>query len=101
MAFWVDPGSGVNRRPDLTHPCRARESPRTLPLWHVSRISRNWDGSVLAAHGGSVPDADQHIEYYVEHAVVQGYDDGYYHPEYVVTRDQMAVYVARAFQLPM
>jgi hypothetical protein len=33
--------------------------------------------------------------------VVQGYDDGYYHPEVMVTRDQMAVYVARAFDLPM
>jgi uncharacterized protein YdaL/oxalate decarboxylase/phosphoglucose isomerase-like protein (cupin superfamily) len=40
-----------------------------------------------------------HIEYCVENGVVQGYEDGYYHPEYVVTRDQMAVYVARAFGL--
>jgi hypothetical protein len=40
-----------------------------------------------------------HIEYCVEHGVVQGYEDGYYHPEIVVTRDQMAVYVARAFGL--
>jgi hypothetical protein len=49
-----------------------------------------------------VPDnfwAYRHIEYCVEHGVVQGYDDGYYHPEITVTRDQMAVYVARAFQL--
>ena len=45
--------------------------------------------------------AYKHIEYCVEHGVVDGYDDGLYHPEYVVTRDQMAVYVARAFQLPM
>ena len=29
------------------------------------------------------------------------YPDGDYHPEYVCTRDQMAVYVARAFKLPM
>ena len=43
----------------------------------------------------------KHIEYCVEHSVVQGYDDGLYHPEIVVTRDQMAVYVARAFQLPL
>jgi hypothetical protein len=28
--------------------------------------------------------------------VVQGYPNGYYRPEYVVTRDQMAVFVARA-----
>jgi hypothetical protein len=40
-----------------------------------------------------------HIEYCVENGVVQGYPDGYYHPEYVVTRDQMAVYIARAFGL--
>ncbi len=40
-----------------------------------------------------------HIEYCVENGVVQGYEDGYYHPEIVVTRDQMAVYVARAFGL--
>jgi Tol biopolymer transport system component len=33
--------------------------------------------------------------------VVYGHDDGYYHPEVIVTRDQMAVYVARAFELPM
>ncbi len=41
----------------------------------------------------------RHIEYCVEHDVVSGYDDGCYHPEIVVTRDQMAVYVARAFGL--
>jgi len=41
----------------------------------------------------------RHIEYCVEQGVVNGYDDGYYHPETVVTRDQMAVYVARAFGL--
>jgi hypothetical protein len=40
-----------------------------------------------------------HIEHCVENGVVQGYEDGYYHPDYVVTRDQMAVYVARAFGL--
>jgi len=35
----------------------------------------------------------------VEHGVVQGYDDGNYYPANIVTRDQMAVYVARAFGL--
>ncbi|NIN09780.1 MAG: hypothetical protein GTN78_13125, partial [Gemmatimonadales bacterium] len=43
----------------------------------------------------------RHIEYCAEHGVVQGYDDGHYHPECVVTRDQMAVYIARAFELAM
>jgi hypothetical protein len=37
-----------------------------------------------------------YVEYAVSQNVVTGYDDGYYHPENVVTRDQMAVYVARA-----
>jgi hypothetical protein len=37
----------------------------------------------------------------VTHGVVNGYPDGTYHPERQVTRDQMAVYVARAFVLTM
>jgi hypothetical protein len=41
-----------------------------------------------------------HTEYCVENGVVQGYDDGLYHPERVVTRGQMAAYVCRAFGLP-
>ena len=43
--------------------------------------------------------AYKHIEYCVEDGVVQGYPDGRYYPSNVVTRDQMAVYVARAFGL--
>ena len=45
--------------------------------------------------------AYRHIEYCVEHGVVQGYGDGYYYPQNPVTRDQMAVYIARAFSLPI
>lgn len=50
------------------------------------------------------PDTDsawcwKYIEYLVEHGVVRGYDDGRYHPEYTCSRDQMAVYVTRAFEL--
>jgi hypothetical protein len=40
-----------------------------------------------------------HIEYCVENDVVSGYDDGNYYPDTIVTRDQMAVYIARAFGL--
>jgi hypothetical protein len=40
-----------------------------------------------------------YIEYLRQRGVVSGYPDGLYHPEIVVTRDQMAVYVARAFSL--
>ena len=42
-----------------------------------------------------------HVEYCVENGVVQGYQDGLYHPDEVVTRAQMAVYVARAFDLTL
>jgi PKD repeat protein len=45
--------------------------------------------------------AYKHIEYCVENGVVQGYDDGLYCPDRDVTRDQMAVYIARAFGLAM
>jgi len=37
----------------------------------------------------------------VANDVVHGYDDGYYRPQVTVTRDQMAVYVQRAFELLM
>jgi hypothetical protein len=45
--------------------------------------------------------AYKQVEYCVGQDVVKGYDDGLYHPDYPCTRDQMAVYVARAFQLPV
>jgi len=41
--------------------------------------------------------AFRHVEYIRAAEVTQGYDDGLYHPESIVTRDQMAAYVARAF----
>ncbi len=40
-----------------------------------------------------------YVEYCVEHGIVSGYPDGTYRPATVVTREQMAVYVARAFGL--
>jgi len=46
--------------------------------------------------------AYKYIEYIAQPsvAVTQGYDDGTYRPDLIVTRDQMAVYVQRAFDLP-
>jgi hypothetical protein len=41
------------------------------------------------------------VEACMENGVVQGYEDGLYRPGAAVTRDQMAVYVARAFELAM
>jgi hypothetical protein len=43
----------------------------------------------------------KYVEYCATEGIVQGYPDGNYHPEREVTRDQMAVYVARAFDLPL
>jgi PKD repeat protein len=43
----------------------------------------------------------RHIEYLAENQVVSGYPDGSYQPAATVTRDQMAVYIARAFDLPL
>jgi len=42
----------------------------------------------------------KHVEYTVSKGVVGGYPDGNYHPEVTVSRDQMAVFIARAFELP-
>lgn len=43
--------------------------------------------------------AYKYVEYCADQGVVSGYPDGLYRPQRVVTRDQMAVYVARAFDL--
>ena len=41
----------------------------------------------------------KHIEYIKSQGIVGGYPDGRYHPEGLCTRDQMAVFIARAFEL--
>lgn len=45
--------------------------------------------------------AYKHVEYIKSRGIAAGYPDGLYHPESICTRDQMAVYVARAFALPV
>ncbi|NIR02561.1 MAG: hypothetical protein GTN78_20570, partial [Gemmatimonadales bacterium] len=45
--------------------------------------------------------AHRYVEYCAEQGVAGGYGDGLYHPEWQVARDQMAVYIARAFGLTM
>jgi Tol biopolymer transport system component len=41
----------------------------------------------------------KYVQYLAKEGVVNGYSDGCYHPDYKVTRDQMAVFIARAFEL--
>jgi len=49
----------------------------------------------------------KHVEYLAEHAIVEGYPDYFgtglnaYLPLNVVDRGQMAVYIKRAFELPL
>ncbi len=43
--------------------------------------------------------AYRHIAYGHDQAIVNGYSDGTYHPEWMVTRAQMAVFLARIFHL--
>ena len=45
--------------------------------------------------------AYKHIEYIAGEGIAGGYEDQLYHPEYVCSRDQMAVYIFRAFELPL
>ncbi len=61
--------------------------------------------SYLPPTAASFPDVGtdawnyKHVEYIKEHGVTGGYPDGLYHPETTCTRDQMAVYLARAMGL--
>jgi len=41
----------------------------------------------------------KHVEFIASRAIAAGYPDGLYHPEYACARDQMAVYISRAFGL--
>jgi len=74
----------------------------------VSRAMAGGDANVPPDPDGTpfFPDvpatywAYRHIEYCHDHGVVSGYEDGY-HPSESVTRAQMAVYIARAFDLAL
>ena len=76
-------------------------------------VARSLVGGITVPSGPAegtfedVPDYDpgpahwayDEIEYCVARSVVAGYDPTHYRPDEAVTRDQMAVYVARAFAL--
>lgn len=82
------------------------------PEWAVDRAQMAvYISRALAGGDGAVPDftgdpsfadvdaahwALKYVEYAFGEAVVGGYGDGNYHPEYEVDRGQMAVFIARA-----
>jgi len=73
----------------------------------VARAMAGGDSGVPAGPAlASFPDvptafwAFRYVEYLWNHDVISGYPDGTYQPTLGVTRDQMAVYVQRAFHLP-
>ena len=81
---------------------------------YIPSDPRNFPDVPNTGYGDSGADpywAYRYIEYCVEHGVVQGYEYPdpdtpgeimyLYEPTWPVTRDQMAVYIARAFDLPI
>jgi hypothetical protein len=47
------------------------------------------------------PECYKYVEFLAQAGIVKGYPDHRYRPELTCTRDQIAVYVARAFELTM
>ena len=89
--------------------------------YHPQELVDRWQMAVfisraLAGSDAAVPEATQQVSFpdvglgywgrkYIEYVrlqgVVTGYPDGLYHPERICTRDQMAVFLQRAFGLPL
>jgi PKD repeat protein len=93
------PGEKVNRGQMAAYVARAIYSPRgippdDLPGYAPPAVPRFPD--VPTDHPFY-----KYVEYVAGVGVVQGYGDGTYRPADLVNRGQMAVYVARAFKLPI
>jgi hypothetical protein len=93
------PGEKVNRGQMAAYVARSIYSPRGIPPDDLP--------DYVPPLTPSFPDVPtdyafyKHIEYVVGAGVVQGFGDGTYRSGAIVNRGQMAVYVARAFALPM
>jgi RHS repeat-associated protein len=59
------------------------------------------DGTPFFSDVATTHWAYKYVEYCHDQSVVGGYEDGTYRPDVIVNRDAMAVYVQRAFALPM
>jgi Tol biopolymer transport system component len=91
---------------DTYHP--EREVTRDQMSVYIARALAGGDGHMPIASGeptftdiGADFWAYQSIEYCAAAGIVQGYDDNTYRADLAVTRDQMAVYIARAIADPV
>jgi len=93
------PGEKVNRGQMAAYVARAIYSPRGIPPDDLPA----YVPPLTPSFSDVATDYPfyKHIEYVVAAGVVQGYGDGTYRTGTIVNRGQMAVYVQRAFQLPM
>ncbi len=85
---------GGDYRPDL-------QVDRGQMAVYIAR-ARGWSDTTPIEFFADVPVAHwaaAEVTACVANGVVSGYEDGLYHPERTVTRDQMAVYIARGFDL--
>ncbi|MBN1460259.1 MAG: S-layer homology domain-containing protein, partial [Armatimonadetes bacterium] len=90
------PDQDVTRDQMAVYMARAMVAPTTSVLADYTPADPQDFPDVLSDHW-----AYKYVEYCVEQGVVGGYPEGDYRPSQVVTRDQMAVYIARAFDLDM
>ncbi len=88
-------------RPDL-------EVDRGSMAVYVARAVAGSDENVPEGPGeATFPDvgtdhwAYRYVEYVVAVGIVTGYPDGSYHPEWLITRGQMSVYISRAIAEPI
>jgi hypothetical protein len=96
----------VSGYPDgLYHP--SLEVARDQMAAFITRAAAGGDSAVPKDTKGATFDDVAHGNWaydYVEYAsgagIVQGYPDGSYHPDWVVTREQMAAFIARAIASP-
>ncbi len=98
------PATIVTRDHMAVYVARALVAPTGEPALadYVPADPRNFPDVLNTGYGEDETEAHwayRYVEYCVENGVVHGYDDGLYHPERDVTRDQMAVYITRAFML--
>jgi len=106
IAYCID--HGVVKGFDATHYGPTQEVDRASMAVFVAR-AKGWVSINDAMNTAPELFADVPAGYWsgtaiqacVDHGVVNGYDATHYQPTWIVTRDQMAVFVQRAFQLPM